>query len=208
MGEVYRALDTRLERTVALKALPAHLASPEALARFEREAKSIASLSHPNILSIQDFGVDVNTGTPYAVMELLEGVTLRDRLSESALAPRKAIECALQIARGLAAAHDRGVIHRDLKPENIFLTRDGLVKILDFGLARQAAAVLEDRGESRSRTVATRDGVILGTVGYMSPSRRAAGPPITGPTFFRSERFSTRCSRRAEPSRARRPSRP
>ncbi len=174
MGEVYRARDTRLERTVALKALPAHLASPELLARFEREAKSVASLSHPNILAIHDFGV--HDGTPYAVMELLEGMTLRDRLSESALAPRKAIELGLQIARGLAAAHDRGIVHRDLKPENIFLTRDGLVKILDFGLARQAAAILSDSDSSSSPTAATRDGVILGTVGYMSPEQARGRP--------------------------------
>ena len=174
MGEVYRALDTRLERVVALKALPAHLASPEALARFEREAKSVAALSHPNILAIHDFGV--HDGIPYAVMELLEGVTLRDRLADSAIPPRKAIEYAVQIVRGLAAAHDRGIVHRDLKPENVFVTRDGLVKILDFGLARQAAPADAVGSSPSSPTAGTKEGVILGTVGYMSPEQARGRP--------------------------------
>jgi eukaryotic-like serine/threonine-protein kinase len=173
MGEVYRARDGRLERMVALKVLPAHLAaSADALGRFEREAKAVAALSHPNILAIHDFGVE--NGTPYAVMELLEGATLGDRLSESAISLRKALEWALQIARGLAAAHERGIVHRDLKPQNLFVTRDGLVKILDFGLARQAAAMREER--SADPTAGTQEGAILGTVGYMSPEQAHGRP--------------------------------
>ncbi|HEY6049779.1 MAG TPA: protein kinase [Thermoanaerobaculia bacterium] len=172
MGEVYRARDGRLERMVALKALPAHLAaSADALARFEREAKAVAALSHPNILAIHDFGVE--NGTPYAVMELLEGATLGDRLSQSSISLRKSLEWGLQIVRGLAAAHERGIIHRDLKPQNIFVTRDGLVKILDFGLARQDAAAGDDG--SRDPT-GTQEGAILGTAGYMSPEQARGRP--------------------------------
>ena len=142
MGEVYRARDTRLDRDVAVKVLPAHLAeSPEALARFEREAKAVAALSHPGILAIHDVGRE--GGTSFAVMELLEGSTLRDRLQAGALPLRKAVDYASQIAHGLAAAHARGIVHRDLKPENLFVTADGRVKILDFGLARQDAAKVE-----------------------------------------------------------------
>ena len=135
MGEVYRARDSRLERDVAIKVLPESLLSDgEALARFEREAKAVAALSHPNILAIHDFGRE--HGIAYAVMELLEGETLRERVDAGAIPQRKTLEYALQIAQGLAAAHDRGIVHRDLKPQNVFLTRDGLVKILDFGLAK------------------------------------------------------------------------
>src|SRR5918995_1415511 len=135
MGEVYRAHDLKLGRDVALKVLPPSLASDQAaLARFEREARSVAQLSHPNILGIFDFGHE--GATAYAVMELLEGETLRARISEAPLPPRKAIEYSVQIAHGLAAAHDKGIVHRDLKPENIFITRDDRVKILDFGLAK------------------------------------------------------------------------
>ena len=148
MGEVYRARDTRLDRDVAVKVLPARLAeSAEAFARFEREAKAVAALSHPNILAIHDFGN--HEGTAYAVMELLEGETLRERLAAGPLPARKAVECAAQVARGLAAAHEKGIVHRDLKPENVFVTPDGRVKILDFGLARQAAP--PDRETRRAR---------------------------------------------------------
>jgi len=134
MGEVYRARDSRLDRDVAVKVLPESLLEDdEARARFEREAKAVAALSHPNILAIYDFGRE--GGTAYAVMELLEGETLRDRLDAGAMAQRKALDYALQIAQGLAAAHDRGIVHRDLKPQNVFVTRDGLLKIFDFGLA-------------------------------------------------------------------------
>jgi eukaryotic-like serine/threonine-protein kinase len=135
MGEVYRARDLRLGRDVAIKVLTEHLAlNSDALARFEREAKAVAALSHPNILAIHDFGSDDNVS--FAVMELLEGETLRKRIKDSKLTWRKAVEIAVQIAEGLSAAHSRGIIHRDLKPENIFLTSDRQVKILDFGLAQ------------------------------------------------------------------------
>src|SRR5687767_3098630 len=135
MGEVYRARDSKLNRDVAIKVLSETLAQdPATLARFEREAHAVAALSHPNILAIHDFASE--RGITYAVTELLDGETLRARLEHSALPTRKAIEIAIGIARGAAAAHERGIIHRDLKPENIFLTNDGVVKILDFGLAK------------------------------------------------------------------------
>ena len=174
MGEVYRALDTRLERSVAVKVLSSNLAtSASALARFEREAKAVAALSHPNILAIHDFGVA--NGVAYAVMELLEGATLGDRLAESSISWRKAIEWAQQIARGLAAAHERGIVHRDLKPQNVFVTRDGLVKILDFGLARKDRGFREDVTPDEP-TGGTEEGAILGTVGYMSPEQARGRP--------------------------------
>jgi serine/threonine protein kinase len=177
---VFRARDAKLERDVAIKVLPAHLAADaEALARFEREAKAVAALSHPNILAIFDFGREGETA--YAAMELLEGETLRERLVAGALPPRKALEIAAQVAAGLAAAHERGIVHRDLKPDNLFLTRDGQVKILDFGLARQAAP-----HDSRSQLLAaptqapggpaTAPGSVLGTVGYMSPEQVRGEP--------------------------------
>src|SRR6516225_6792013 len=135
MGEVYRARDVRLERTVAIKVLPESVAGDESrLRRFEQEARAIAALNHPNILSIHDTGG--HDGTRYLVTEFLEGETLRQRLEGGALPVRKAVDYALQSCRGLAAAHEKGIAHRDLKPENIFITRDGRVKILDFGLAK------------------------------------------------------------------------
>jgi Tol biopolymer transport system component len=175
MGEVYRARDTRLGREVAIKILPDALAAdPDALARFEREARAVAALSHPNILAIHDFGVEA--GRAYSVTELLEGRTLRERLADGALPARKAVECAAQIARGLAAAHDRGILHRDLKPENLFVTDDGRVKILDFGLAKVGEAgpiggEASSVTHSPTRHLATRPGVVLGTIGYMSPEQ-------------------------------------
>ncbi len=174
MGEVYRARDTRLGREVAVKVLPELSAgSPDALARFEREAQAVAALSHPNILALHDFGKAGSVS--YAVMELLEGETLRERLEASAIPPRKAVEYAQQIARGLAAAHDRGIVHRDLKPDNVFLTRDGFVKILDFGLARPAG---ESTGSgSRPQASLTASGTIVGTPGYMSPEQ-IRGKPV------------------------------
>jgi serine/threonine protein kinase len=171
MGEVYRARDTRLDREVAVKVLPAHLAQdPQALSRFEREAKAVAALSHPNILAIHDFGTD--QGVRYAVMELLEGETLRGRLTRSALAWREAAEVGAAVAEGLAAAHARGIIHRDLKPANIFLTTNGQVKILDFGIARvKQRAVAEAISSVTTRPETTTPGTVIGTVGYMSPEQ-------------------------------------
>jgi Tol biopolymer transport system component len=172
MGEVYRAKDTRLERQVAIKVLPAAFAQdPDRLTRFEREVKAVAALSHPNILSIFDFGV--HDGLAYAVMELLDGETLRERLAHGALPLRKATECAIQVARGLAAAHDKGIVHRDLKPDNIFLLQDGQVKILDFGLARTLADDALSLGAQGATVAApvTQPGTVMGTVGYMAPEQ-------------------------------------
>lgn len=177
MGEVYRARDARLERDVAVKVLPAHLADDAvALARFEREARAIAALSHPNILGIFDVGREGSTA--YVVTELLEGETLRERLAAGALPPRKAAACAAQIANGLAAAHEKGIVHRDLKPENVFVTRDGRVKILDFGVAKQERPPA-DLGPTNTPTrMATTDpGVVLGTVAYMAPEQ-VRGQPV------------------------------
>jgi hypothetical protein len=172
MGEVYKAKDTRLDRLVAIKVLPGAFAhDPDRLARFEREAKAVAALSHPNILSIFDFGV--HDEQAYAVMELLDGETLRERLMRGALPVRKATEYAIQLARGLAAAHDKGLVHRDLKPENVFLLRDGQVKILDFGLARTATMGASAATEEATilSPALTDPGTVVGTVGYMAPEQ-------------------------------------
>jgi eukaryotic-like serine/threonine-protein kinase len=176
MGEVYRARDSRLGRDVAVKVLPERIAvDPDALARFEREARAVAALSHPNILGIFDFGSEGST--TYSVSELLEGETLRERLAGGPIPARKAVEYGAQIARGLAAAHEKGIVHRDVKPENVFVTSDGRIKILDFGLARQTAfgAGADD---TRSPTVAggTSPGMVMGTVGYMSPEQVRGAP--------------------------------
>lgn len=176
MGEVYRARDTRLDRHVAIKVLPEHLASdPEALARFEREAKAVAALSHPNIRAIHDFGSE--QGVAYAVAELLEGETLRSRVARGPLPWRKAAEVGVALAEGLTAAHRKGITHRDLKPENVFLTSDGRVKILDFGLARWQPGST-GRGAPEAETEAGR---VLGTVGYMAPEQ-VRGERATAPT--------------------------
>jgi serine/threonine protein kinase len=168
MGVVYRARDTRLGRDVALKVMAPHIASdPVMRGRFETEARAVASLSHPGILSI--FELAIADGIPFAVMELLEGRNLREHMAGGALPWREATEIAASIADGLAAAHAKGVIHRDLKPENVFLTTDGHVKILDFGLALQR---LDLSPESERPTVArTSEGIMLGTFGYMSPEQ-------------------------------------
>ena len=169
MGEVYRAHDSKLDRDVAVKVLSEEVASdPRAQARFEREAKSVAALSHPNILAIHDYGRE--EGLYYAVTELLEGQSLRERLDSEKLTPRKAVDLAIEIARGLAAAHARGIVHRDLKPDNIFVTSDGNVKILDFGLAK-VEEVREQGSEVETAAHATTPGTILGTMGYMSPEQ-------------------------------------
>jgi eukaryotic-like serine/threonine-protein kinase len=170
MGEVYRAFDTRLHRSVAIKILPTSFsADPERLQRFTQESRATAALNHPNILAIYDIGDD--RGTPYVVCELLEGETLRDRLRAGPLSFRKAIEYAQQIARGLAAAHEKGIVHRDLKPENIFLTSDGRAKILDFGLAKFTRPEADLSADAPTMQVATEAGTVLGTVGYMAPEQ-------------------------------------
>jgi Tol biopolymer transport system component len=170
MGEVYRARDQRLSRDVALKVLHAEVASDVArVRRFEQEAKAAGVLNHPNIVAVYDTGE--SGGSPYIVSELLQGGTLRERLALGALGARKAAEYAAQIARGLAAAHERGIVHRDLKPENLFVTRDGLVKILDFGVAKLGRPG-EEAGEAESETLSnTSPGTVLGTMGYMSPEQ-------------------------------------
>ncbi len=169
MGEVYRARDPRLDREVALKILPESLTGDAvSRARFEREAKAVAALSHPNILAIYEFGEE--EGKVYAAMELLEGETLRQRLEGRSLPVSKAVEVALAAARGLAAAHDRDIVHRDLKPENVFLTADGQVKLLDFGLAKAGPGA----GTDTSTAIASQAGALFGTIEYMSPEQLRA----------------------------------
>jgi serine/threonine protein kinase len=172
MGEVYRARDTRLQRDVAIKVLPVAFSSdPERLARFEQEARAAAALNHPNILAVHDVGT--HDGSPYIVSELLEGETLRERLDGGALPMRKAVDYAIQIAHGLAAAHEKGIVHRDLKPENIFVTTDGRVKILDFGLAKltQVDPAVSSLSELATTPPDTLPGMVLGTIGYIAPEQ-------------------------------------
>src|SRR5207247_10545948 len=168
---VYRARDERLKREVAVKVLPPSFSSdPERLRRFEQEAQAAGALNHPNILAIYDIGTV--EGAPYIVSELLEGETLRERLSGGALPARKAVDYAVQIAHGLAAAHEKGIVHRDLKPENVFTPSDGRAKILDFGLARQMFSFAgADLTNSPTLDRHTDPGTVLGTVGYMSPEQ-------------------------------------
>src|SRR6266545_3134793 len=171
MGEMYRAKDPRLGREVAVKVLPTSFSKdPDRLRRFEHEARAAGVLNHPNITAVYDIGsVD---GAPYVVSELLEGETLRSRLATGALSPRKALDYATQIARGLAAAHEKGIVHRDLKPENLFVTRDGRVKILDFGLAKlKQPEEGSEKTDLATATAGTEPGVVLGTMGYMSPEQ-------------------------------------
>src|SRR5947209_524819 len=171
MGEVYRARDTRLGRDVAVKVLPSSFSDDEQrLHRFEQEACAAGALNHPNILAIHDVGK--HDGSPYVVSELLEGETLRERMAGAALPQRKAIDYALQVARGLAAAHEKGIVHRDIKPDNIFITDDGRVKILDFGLAKLTSATDgTSQTEVPTRKVNTDPGTVMGTMGYMSPEQ-------------------------------------
>jgi Tol biopolymer transport system component len=194
MGEVYRARDTRLEREVAIKILPQALAhDQDRLRRFEQEARAVAALNHPNLLTVFDVGTAsvacapapgqpaapsaAQAASPFIVSELLEGATLRERLAAAAgaLPQRKALDYAIQIARGLAAAHERGIVHRDLKPDNIFITNDGRAKILDFGLAKLTEAA--PANPDVTRDLHTEAGVVLGTVGYMSPEQ-VRGKPL------------------------------
>ncbi|HEV8483558.1 MAG TPA: serine/threonine-protein kinase, partial [Blastocatellia bacterium] len=180
MGEVYRASDEKLNRSVAIKVLPAALSqNADRLRRFEQEAQAAGALNHPNILAVYDVGA--HEGSPYVVSELLEGETLRERLrnrlgihgSGVPLAQRRAVDYAVQLAHGLAAAHEKGIIHRDLKPDNIFITKDDRVKILDFGIAKLIEPVNEGLAQTdiATRKVQTDPGTVLGTVGYMSPEQ-------------------------------------
>ena len=170
MGEVYRARDLRLRREVAVKVLPAVVSSDsERLRRFEQEATAAAALNHPNILAVHQLGT--YAGTPYLVSELLEGETLREQLRRGRIAVRRVIDYGVQIARGLAAAHEKGIVHRDLKPENLFITRDGRVKILDFGLAKLTQAQPGSERSTPTMGSETEPGLVMGTVGYMSPEQ-------------------------------------
>ena len=171
MGEVYRARDSKLDRDVAIKVLPASVANDaDTLARFEREAKAVAALSHPNILAIHDFGR--HDGVAYAVTELLEGETLRGKIDTGPVSQKQAIDWSLQVAKGLSAAHERGIVHRDLKPDNVFVTKDGHVKILDFGLAKRVDETPHDQKTSApTGTGHTEPGTVMGTMGYMSPEQ-------------------------------------
>src|SRR5688572_8615803 len=176
MGEVYQGRDTQLGRDVAVKVLPTTFSTDtDRLRRFEQEACAASALNHPNILVVHDIGV--HDGTTYVVSELLEGETLRKRIGGTPLGQRRAIDYGLQIANGLAAAHEKGIIHRDLKPDNIFITNDGRVKILDFGLAKLTQL---DGGQPQTdvptRRVDTDPGVVMGTVGYMSPEQLKGRP--------------------------------
>src|SRR5271170_886420 len=176
MGEVYRAWDSALNRDVALKVLPADLVKdPETLRRFRQEAQITAALNHPNILYV--FFVGEQDGCPYIVSELLQGQTLRQILQVSGALPvRRSLKYAGEISSGIAAAHSKGVVHRDIKPENIFITNDDRVKILDFGLAKLVEAQHAAGGED-TQTIATEVGMVVGTVGYMSPEQ-VRGEPI------------------------------
>jgi hypothetical protein len=181
MGEVWRARDTRLGRDVAVKVVHPGLASdPERLSRFEQEARAASQLDHPNILVVHDLGS--HEGSPYIVSELLDGESLREKLS-APLPPKKAVDYAIQIAHGLAAAHEKGIVHRDIKPENLFVTRDGRIKILDFGIAKltQPAIPAVSLTEAPTAAPSTDAGVVLGTVGYMSPEQ-VLGKPLDART--------------------------
>src|SRR6202050_4891019 len=173
MGEVYRARDSRLGREVAIKILPESFATDaERLRRFEQESQSVAALNHPNILAIYDVGT--RDASPYLVSELLEGESLRAILEKGPIPQRKAIEYAVQIANGLAAAHDKGIVHRDLKPDNLYVCRDGRVKILDFGLAKLATK--ETPGvDGATMTQHTAAGIVMGTASYMAPEQVRGG---------------------------------
>src|SRR5260370_29366061 len=180
MGEVYRAKDTRLGRDVALKILPESFArETDRLRRFEQEARAVAALNHPNILAIHDIGQ--HEGSPFLVSELLEGESLGATLDRGALPQRKTNEYGVQIAQGLAAAHEKGIVHRDLKPENIFVTKDGRIKILDFGLAKLAQNAAAGSGEITLTSERTAPGAVLGTARYMAPEhvRGEAADPRT-----------------------------
>ncbi|HSB35646.1 MAG TPA: serine/threonine-protein kinase, partial [Thermoanaerobaculia bacterium] len=186
MGEVYRARDPRLNRDVAVKVLPSEVGSdPQRLKRFEREAQSASALNHPNIVTIYDIGTADSIS--YIAMELVKGEPLRSELLQGALPVRRLLQVGTQVAEGLAKAHTAGIVHRDLKPENVMVTEDGLVKILDFGLAKLTQPNMSGSQATHAPTVSgqTDAGVVLGTVGYMSPEQ-ATGKPVD----FRSDQFS------------------
>jgi len=176
MGEVYRALDTRLHRSVAVKVISSAFSrDPDRVRRFEQEARAAGALNHSNVVTIYDLGVYADS--PYVVMELLEGESLRDRLKQGPIPVRKAIDYATQTAQGLAAAHEKGIVHRDLKPENLFLTKDGQVKVLDFGLAKLARPEATARsGDETVSVTLTESGTVMGTVGYMAPEQVRGQP--------------------------------
>src|SRR5450755_93271 len=186
MGEVYRATDTRLGRDVAIKVLPPSTADdPERRKRFEQEARAASALNHPNILTVYDIGED--EGTTYIAMELVEGKTLRELLAANEpVAMKKVLDVAVQTAEGLAKAHAAGIVHRDLKPENLMVSKDGYVKILDFGLAKLTEPVAQDAtGLPTVVGSATQPGTVMGTAGYMSPEQ-ASGRPVD----YRSDQFT------------------
>lgn len=186
MGEVYVARDPSLGRKVAIKLLPVRLSGDrETLARFTREARAASALNHPNIVTIYEVGMDKSSGSPYIVMEYIEGRDLRNLLADGPLPNRKTLDIAAQIADGLAAAHEQGIIHRDLKPENVMVTKDGYVKILDFGLAKVVGTSEEEEDTAKLDMPGTNPGTILGTVGYMSPEQ-ATGKMLD----FRSDQFA------------------
>jgi serine/threonine protein kinase len=172
MGEVYRARDEKLNRDVAIKVLPVSFAdNHDRLQRFEQEAQAAGTLNHPNILAVYDLGM--HDAAPYVVSELLEGESFRDLLTHRRPSTRKAIDYAIQIAHGLAAAHEKGIVHRDIKPDNLFLTNDERVKILDFGLAKLTQQSSESTAQTDivTRKVLTNPGSVMGTAGYMSPEQ-------------------------------------
>ena len=171
MGEVYRAKDTKLGREVAIKVMPADFSTDsDRLRRFQQEARTLAALSHPNVVQVHD--ADEHEGTPYLVMELLEGETLREKMIGKPIAPKHAVEIAREAALGLSAAHGKGILHRDLKPENIFVTKDGRVKVLDFGLAKTHGTASGSKVETRTvATAFSEPGHVVGTSGYMSPEQ-------------------------------------
>src|SRR5438552_12136981 len=178
MGEVYRARDKRLARDVALKILPESFSRDgDRLRRFEQEERAVAALNHPNILAVFDVGQ--HDGSPFLVSELLEGESLRAVLDRGAMPQRKAIDYGVQVAQGLAAAHEKGIVHRDLKPENIFVTRDARIKILDFGLAKlapKASAASADADGLTLTSSHTVPGVVMGTASYMAPEQVRGDP--------------------------------
>ncbi|HJW14868.1 MAG TPA: serine/threonine-protein kinase, partial [Thermoanaerobaculia bacterium] len=185
MGEVYRARDERLSRSVALKVLPGEISADRSrLERFEKEARAASSLNHPNIVTIYDIGSSESVA--YIAMELVEGRTLRELLVSGPIALRRLLSLSAQVADGLAKAHSAGIVHRDLKPENVMVTKEGLVKILDFGLAKLTSKSSgSGEGSQLPTMTGTSPGVVVGTVGYMSPEQASAAP-----LDFRSDQFA------------------